>query len=130
MQWHRDDDALVRRLHAAFATRDLDMFLDLLHPDVELFQSGALPWGGAYRGRAGAARFIRALLAHVDPHLVLGSVVHAGDAVIETGRTRGTALATGRTFDVAEVRVLRIRAGLVVRFEAFVDADAFLLALG
>lgn len=121
--------AVARRLYAGFAARDMTAIGAMLHPEVRVYQAGDLPWAGTYSGHEGAAAFLHALLAHVDSRVEIGELFAAGDAVVQVGRTRGRALVTGRPFDASEVHVLRVRDGLVTRFEAFVDVAEFRRAL-
>jgi ketosteroid isomerase-like protein len=125
-----DDLATVLKLYDAFAARDLPALTDLLHPEVTVSQAGDLPWSGRFTGHDGVVRFLTTLLAHVDSTLVPGEVFHTGEAVVQVGRTRGATRTAGTPFDVAEVHVLHVRDGLVDRFEALVDTDAFHAALG
>ncbi|MFC5065577.1 nuclear transport factor 2 family protein [Actinomycetospora atypica] len=125
----RDDLAVVRRLYAGFAARDTAAIGAVLHPEVRVYQAGELPWAGTYEGPAGVQAFLGALLGHVDPEVEVVDLFAAGDAVVQVGRSRGRAHATGRTFDASEVHVFRVRDGLVVRFEAFVDVAEFRRAL-
>jgi uncharacterized protein len=121
--------AVARRLYEGFAARDTAAIGAMLHPEVRVYQAGDLPWAGTYAGPEGVGAFLRALLGHVDPRVEVVDLFAAGDAVVQIGRSRGRALATGRRFDASEVHVLRVRDGLVVRFEAFVDVAEFRQAL-
>lgn len=121
--------AVVRRLYEGFGARDTAGVGAVLHPEVRVYQAGDLPWAGTYEGPEGVPAFLRALLGHVDPRVEIVDLFAAGDAVVQIGRSRGRALATGRPFDASEVHVLRVRDGLVVRFEAFVDVAEFRQAL-
>jgi ketosteroid isomerase-like protein len=54
----------------------------------------------------------------------------AGDRVIQSGRSRGTVLATGAEFDVPEVHVWTLRDGKVTAAEFYSDTHAMLDVLG
>ncbi|MDL5157509.1 nuclear transport factor 2 family protein [Actinomycetospora termitidis] len=125
----RDDVEVARELYAGFAARDMAAVGALLHPEVRVEQAGGLPWSGTYTGPTGVQAFLGALLAHVDSRVEIGELFAVGDAVVQVGRTRGTARATGRSFDAAEVHVLRVRGGSIASFEAFVDEAEFARAL-
>jgi ketosteroid isomerase-like protein len=79
--------------------------------------------------RGAYAAFERGDLPAVLAMLATERFVEAGDQIVQIGRTRGQARATGRTFDVPEVHVWTMRHGKVVRFEAYVDHPAMLAAL-
>ncbi len=57
---------LVREVYDAFARRDLSAVLARLHPDVEIRQTGLVPWGGHYRGQEGAREFFGRVLGAID----------------------------------------------------------------
>jgi ketosteroid isomerase-like protein len=48
----------VDRFLAAFATGDQALMATLVHPDFEVVQSNALPYGGRYRGIEGFFEFV------------------------------------------------------------------------
>jgi ketosteroid isomerase-like protein len=56
-------------------------------------------------------------------------LIVAGDTVVENGRTRGRALASGREFAIDETHVWQVRDGKVVSMHAYVDNAAMLAAL-
>lgn len=124
------DLEVVRGIYAAWARRDGAHVIALVAPEAETVQSPLLPWGGVYVGPDGMRRFLAALASHVDSAFTAERLVPAGDRVVAVGRTRGTARATGATFDVPAVHVWLLRDGKVVRFEAYIDAPATMGALG
>jgi ketosteroid isomerase-like protein len=130
MERTEQDLAVVQEMYRAFERADLARTLQLCAPDVEVRQSPAVPWGGTYRGHDGVVAFLVALGTHLDSRPQTQDLfADAGGAVVQVGRTRGTVRATGAAFDVAETHVWTVRDGLVVRFEAYLDADAMLTAL-
>ena len=127
------DDApldVVRRGYAAYGRRDLPTILALLDPDVELVQTGLLPWGGVHRGLAGAQAFFGRIAQLTDAMPEPHEFIPAGDDVVVVGRLRGTARATGRPIDLSFAHVVTVRGGRFVRFAAYVDTPAMLEALG
>ena len=54
----------------------------------------------------------------------------AGDRVIQYGRSRGTVLANGATFDMPEVHVWTLRDGKVTAADFYIDTPAMLRVLG
>ena len=120
---------VVRAAYLAFERGDLTGVFAVLDPDVEVYQSSEVPWGGRYRGQVQVQEFFMKLAAAVDSNVDMERFLDAGDQVVQIGRTRGRARATGKTFDVLEVHVWTVRHGKVVRFEAYVDNPAMLTAL-
>jgi ketosteroid isomerase-like protein len=125
----RDNVNLVQRAYDAFARRELRAILGLLHEDVEIHQSSELPWGGDYTGHAEAAAFFGKLVQNVTSAVTLERFIDAGEHVVALGRTRGTANATGKSFDVPVAHVWTIRDGLVTRIEYHIDHPTMLAAL-
>jgi ketosteroid isomerase-like protein len=121
---------VVKSIYEAFDRGDVATVLAHFDEKIEISQSDEVPWGGVYRGHAGAIRFLTALTEHIETRVDIGRLVVAGDSVVEIGRTEGRARAPGRTFSIDEIHVWRLRDGKAVRMEAFVDNDAMLSALG
>ena len=120
---------VVRSLYEAFEQRDVPRVMELFDPEVEVRQSGELPWGGTYRGIEAALQFLGKLGSHIDTNVEIERLIVAGDTVVENGRTRGRALESGREFAIDETHVWRVRDGRIVRMEAYVDNAAMLAAL-
>lgn len=122
---------IIRSIYAAFGRGDMAGIIGPLADDVDWRCSAPreVPYAGSYRGKAGVTEFIGRVLASerldaFEPRTVLAQ----GDLVMVEGRDRGTALATGRAFDVEWVHVWTFRAGRVAKFHEFFDAalaDAF-----
>ncbi len=124
-----DNIATVRRMYDAFASRDIAVIAELLADNVEISQSAEVPWGGEYQGRDEAFTFMVKLIEHIESQVTTESLFAAGDHVVQTGRTRGTVLANGATFDVPEVHVWELRGGKVVRYQVYIDTPAMRAAL-
>jgi uncharacterized protein len=125
----RPNVELVERVYQAFRRRDFQDIFRMCAPDVEVVQSHELPWGGAYRGQAEVMQFFSTLTRHVSSTVVLDRVIDADDHVVAIGRTRGTVLVSGRSFDVPVVHVWNIRDGLVARFTPYMDHPTMKAAL-
>ena len=121
---------IIRELYRAFETEGLDRILELCDADCVVTQDGALPWGGRYEGLDGVATFGLALGGTIDSVVTADSMFEAGDRVIQSGRSRGTVLATGAEFDVPEVHVWTLRDGKVTAAEFYSDTHAMLDVLG
>ncbi len=127
----QQEEAVVRAVYAAFDRGDVEAITALVAPDVTVYQSAAVPWGGTYTGHAGLGRFLAALTGAVESRPATERLVADGDGhVVQVGRTRGTVRATGAPFDVPEVHVWTVRDGLIRRFESFLDAATMRQALG
>lgn len=122
--------AVVRSAYDAINSGSPAAAAALLHPDIVIEQSDALPWGGSYRGLAGFRDFSLAVAGRIDSTVTTEEMYESGDRVIQVGRTRGTVRASGRPFDSREVHVWRIREGRIAGLEVYVENDVFLEALG
>jgi ketosteroid isomerase-like protein len=125
----KENVELIRAGYDAFRRKDLPAILALLHPGVEFHQSEEVPWGGRYKGHEQVQQFFARLLQTIDSKVETEQFIDAGNHVVQVGRTRGTAHATGKGFDVAEVHVWTLENGKVVRYEAYIDNPAMLAAL-
>jgi uncharacterized protein len=124
-----DNVSTIRRVYDAMTSRDANVMQELFAGDITLRQSPQLPWGGEYKGLDGAFTFFLKLVEHIDSQVTTESLFAAGDHVVQTGRTRGTVVANGASFDVAEVHVWEVQDGKVVGFQAYIDTPAKLDAL-
>jgi ketosteroid isomerase-like protein len=117
----RENVELVERLYEAFARRDVPEITRVLSPEVEIFQSTDLPWGGTYKGIDQFGFFFRNLTQHINSTLVFERYLDSGDHVVAIGRTQGTVVATGHPFDVPIVHLWEIRDGKVLCFRPYID---------
>jgi ketosteroid isomerase-like protein len=122
--------SVVRRGYEAYAKRDFAAVFALLHPEVEIVQTPLLPWGGAYRGHAGAREFFGKLGELTEAVPEPSTYISAGDDVVVVARRRGRVRATGAPIDLDVAHVWTVKDGLAVRFAAYIDTPAMLAALG
>jgi ketosteroid isomerase-like protein len=120
----------IAELYASFQKRDLETILELSSPEITIVQSTELPWGGEYHGHEGLKKFLAALAQHLDTRVEIERLIDAGDHVVAVGRTVGKARATQLEYDVPIVHVWTVEAGLITRFEAYIDNATMLAALG
>jgi len=121
---------IIRELYEAFATDGLDRVLALCDRQCVVTQDEALPWGGRHQGLDGVATFGALLGGTIRSVVTSDELFEAGDRVIQYGRSRGTVLANGASFDMPEVHVWTLRDGKVTAAEFYIDTRAMLRALG
>jgi ketosteroid isomerase-like protein len=121
---------IIQQVYAAFEAGDGVRVLELCDPECTVTQDAALPWGGRYQGLDGVATFALALGSATESKVEVGALFEAGDRVVQYGRTRGTALATGFEFDIPEVHIWTLRDGKIVAAEFYIESSAMLVALG
>jgi uncharacterized protein len=117
----RQNVELVERVYQSFRRRDFQDILRMCLPDVEVVQSTDLPWGGVYKGQDRVREYFSALTRHISSTVLVDRLIDAGDHVVAIGRTRGTIVVSGRSFDVPVVHVWQIRAGKIARFVPYMD---------
>ena len=59
---------------------------------------------------SGIVQFFGTLMTNIDTRVERSALIACGDHVVEVGRTRGRALATGDMFDVTEVHIWTVQA--------------------
>jgi ketosteroid isomerase-like protein len=124
-----EDVAVVEAIYAAMAASDVSTLFNLLDPEIVVVQDDRLPWGGRHIGHDGFATFGLALRANIASSVTTDAVFSADGDVVQMGRTRGTVVATGVPFDIAEVHRWTIRDGRAVAAHFSIDTPAMLRAL-
>ena len=124
-----EDIAVVAAIYAAMAARDFDRLYANIDESFVVTQDERLPWGGRFEGHDGLARFAFALTGTIDSAVTTEAMFTADGDVVQVGRTRGTVVATGAPFDVAEVHRWTIRDGRAVAAHFSIDTAAMLDAL-
>lgn len=124
-----EDIAVVEAIYAAMAASDLSTLFDLLDLTIVVVQDDRLPWGGRHVGHDGFATFGLALRASIASSVSTDAVFSADGDVVQMGHTRGTVVATGVPFDIAEVHRWTIRDGRAVAAHFSIDTPAMLRAL-
>lgn len=120
---------IIHKLYEAFATQGLDRVLELCDPGCVVTQDDALPWGGRFEGLDGVLAFGAALGGTIESVVTSVAMFEAGDQVIQCGRSRGSVLSNGATFDCPEVHVWTLRGGKVTAAEFYVETSIMLRAL-
>ena len=67
----QEDVAIVQSAYEAFRRGDIQAIFAVLHPEIELYQSEWVPWGGKYKGHEEVGYFFSKLTetieSRVDP---------------------------------------------------------------
>jgi uncharacterized protein len=122
----------VRQLFDAFERGDIDAILQAVTDDIEWHQPGptdVLPWAGTRHGRSQVAQFFTAVdetleFLQFEPQQFLAHE----DMVVVFGYERALAKPTNRSFESEWVMVFTLQAGQVVRFRAYHDTAAMVIA--
>lgn len=121
--------SVIQQVYEALEQGDVEALIALSDPEIEIYQSDDLPYGGRHTGHAGLMEFLGQVRAALESKIEVGELYHAGDRVVQIGRTRGTAVATGKPFDAAEVQVWGVRDGRVTSLTVYADTEALGSAL-
>jgi ketosteroid isomerase-like protein len=124
------DIDVIRAVYAAMAARDFDALFELVDPEIVITQDDRLPWGGRFEGHEGFAAFGLALTSSITSSVTIDEIFEADGDVIQVGHTRGTTVATGTPFDIAEVHRWTLCNGRAIRAHFSIDTPAMLAALG
>ncbi len=124
------DVEVVEGIYAAMKAADIGRLLELIDAECVVTQDPRLPWGGRFVGHDGFATFGLTLRGAIESQVTTGAIFAADDEVIQYGRTRGTAIASGASFDIPEVHRWTIRDGKAVAAHFAIDTEAMLQALG
>ncbi len=119
----------VESIYASMAAGDVAAVLEHLSPDVVLEQDPALPWGGRFVGADGVVEFATKLVSTIQSAVTTEAMYAAADDVVQYGRTKGTVVANGATFDIPECHVWTFDGDRVVHVRFYIDSAAMLEAL-
>ncbi|MBO4252445.1 nuclear transport factor 2 family protein [Streptomyces griseorubiginosus] len=124
----QDDLAVVRAVYDFINGTNPDG-ASLADPRITVYQTEEVPWGGTYAGLPGFQTFYQAVSSAIHSEVETEALFRAGDKIVQIGRTRGFALATGKPFDAQEVHIWQVRGGRIVALEVHVDTAVLLEAL-
>ncbi|MEO8906233.1 MAG: nuclear transport factor 2 family protein [Polyangiaceae bacterium] len=114
---------VVRRQYLASAAGNLVALRATMAPDIEWTEMAGFPLAGTYRTPEGVTSNVMEILgrdwdgwaAHDDSYIV------EGENVVVLARYTAVNRATAKSLDVRVAHHFVVRAGLIVRFEQFVD---------
>jgi ketosteroid isomerase-like protein len=111
--------------YEAWNQDDLDAWLELLHPDIELRTSGIFPgFDPVYRGHNGLARYWRQQREAWEVfQLDIEAIEERGDRFALSVRFRAKGVGSGAELDMRFGHAIRMRDGLAVEIVAKVSAD-------
>lgn len=114
---------IIRSHYRASDRGDIDGMLVDMHPQVRWTEAAGFPYAGTYVGPEAVARGVFARIAQdwEGFGFHLEQLIAGDDAVVATGRYRGTYRKTGRAMEVRTAHVWRLAEGRVIAFEQFTD---------
>jgi uncharacterized protein len=125
-----EDVKALRRIYDAFSRWDIDeLSRDVAH-DFELNLPESLPYGGTRHGYDGVQAFATVHQDHVDGQWAdPDEFLDAGDRIVVLGRNRGSAIRTGRAFEMQFAHVWTLTDGVASRCRVYTDSAPLLTAL-
>jgi ketosteroid isomerase-like protein len=124
-----DEIEVVQEIYAAMAAADIGRLAELIDESVVITQDERLPWGGRFEGHPGFIEFAGKLTGTIASAVTTDSIFSADGDVIQMGHTKGTVVATGVEFDIAEVHRWTIVDGKAVRAHFSIDTPGMLEVL-
>jgi ketosteroid isomerase-like protein len=121
---------LIKQAYIYLEEKDIPHYFSLMSPDVELYQTEELPWGGHYRGFDESKVFLSKIFPLIDSSVEISHYIPAGDQIVAIGKTSGVAKQTGKTFSCNLAHVWTVKEEKIVRLEVYIDTEAIKAALG
>ena len=120
---------IVLAAYDALGAQNREQLAALIDPQITIWQTEALPWGGSFHGPDGTEEFMHRMLTHLRPSVAVEESFEAGEQVVVIGRTKGNTRMGNSEFDVRIVHVWTVRNQRIARFEPYVDTPEMLAAL-
>jgi ketosteroid isomerase-like protein len=122
---------VVRAAFEAIGRDDIEACVEVVDPEVEFLPLGAaLVDGRAYHGHEGVREWDRERHGVWDIEFDLRVFREVGDVVLVEGAIRTRGRSSGVELDTPVSWVIRLRAGRILRVEAFPDGTAARAAAG
>ena len=123
---------VIRAGYAAWANRDLDTLLEMLHPEVEFQTSGSFPdLAPIYRGHQGMRSFWDAMLVPWDSfRLDVERIVEGDECAAVAIRFRARGKGSGVPTDLRQGHAVRFKDGRIAKLSAHASFDEALEAAG
>lgn len=122
---------LVRSLYTAFASRDRDRILAIMHPEIEWIQNDGFPGGGLHKG---ATHVLDDVLSQFrrdwDNWRARVTEWHdAGETIIAIGVYEGTNKTTGKQLSAPFAHFYTLEDSRVIRFRQYTDTALVIRAI-
>jgi ketosteroid isomerase-like protein len=122
---------IIRRGLDAYNRGDVEVVLETADPDIEFVPLRSLVVGGSYRGHEGIRQFFEDLDEEWEDRLIHNEEFRENDdSVLLLGEFEARGRASGMQMRSPVAWLFRLRAGKVVRMQAYSDQEEALRALG
>jgi ketosteroid isomerase-like protein len=127
----REHVELVHRAVAAWNTRDIDRWLELTAPDVEVVFPQDVPEPGPFHGRDELRAWAEGFMtAWDDFEAEVRQAIPVGEQVVVELHQRGHGRETGIEMEQTDWHVFSVRDGRIVRWRAYWTREGALEAAG
>ena len=117
---------LAKRMYETLVSGDMEGALALMSDDIHWIYYGdatTIPFSGAYTGHDGVIQFFTDYGEVAEPlGMDLDHFYASGDTVLVTGREKSKVKATGKSYTVPFVHVLKIIKGRIVSSEEYINS--------
>ncbi len=120
---------IIKQAYSYLNEKDIPSYFSLMSPNVELYQTEELPWGGHYRGLDESKIFLSKIFPLIDSSVEISNYIQAGDKTVAIGKTSGVAKQTGKKFSCNLAHVWTVKEQKIVRLEVYIDTDVMKAAL-
>jgi ketosteroid isomerase-like protein len=120
---------LIQQAYRYLNEKDIPHYFSLMSPNVEFYQTEALPWGGHYRGFDQSKVFFSKITPLIDSAVEIAYYIPAGDQIVAIGKTNGIAKQTGKPFSCNLAHIWTVKQEKITRLEVYIDADVIKTAL-
>jgi ketosteroid isomerase-like protein len=122
---------VARAIIAAGNAGDIEGYMELVHPDVEMTLPRNLLEGGVYRGRDGLRRAFDDLAESWEVvRIAVDRIEDTDDCVVVLGRGFNTGREGGPSVDYELAILMRFREGQMIESRPFLDHSDALRAVG
>jgi uncharacterized protein len=117
--------ATLNRFYSAFNSGDMEGAFACLSPDIEWIYHGPrdrIPFAGTFTGHDGVRDFFQRVVETIElVEMAPETFEAAGDTVYGTGIEHSRSLLTGREYRLRWAHIYKVEAGVITRFEEFLD---------
>ncbi|OQS13847.1 hypothetical protein B0T36_17055 [Nocardia donostiensis] len=118
----------VHTAYDAFATGELERFVELLDPGFVSRQSDAVPWRGDYHGRDGVREMFGRVARSGNATFRPDEFIDGGDRIVVVGHAHLIPHRTGQGVDIRELHIWHVHNGRLMSLDVFLNAPGPLLA--
>ncbi|NUN66818.1 SnoaL-like domain-containing protein (plasmid) [Pseudanabaena biceps] len=120
---------IIQQAYIYLAEKDIPNYFSLMSPNVEFYQTEALPWGGEYRGFDEIQVFFFKIFLLIDSSVEISQYIQAGERTVAIGKTIGSAKLTGKKFSCNLAHIWTVKEEKIMRLEVYIDTDVMNAAL-